>query len=164
MSIDGNQREVTWFELDPFVSEVVIWIDADIVEKHSEFKDAHLAERLISLCWKLSALDIAVVERSPEIVYLPNAALRTECGRSDIFPRWRYHCSAGESDPQGLRRYEKAADKVLQRRLGFIVRKTITVFQCLNARMIDGSRSRDELIDWKLFEEGKVLTNANRAF
>ena len=164
MSVDGNHGNASWFELDPFVSEIVLWIDADVVEKRMVFERADLARRFMCVCEKLASRGVVVIERSPNIVWLPSDALLTECGRSDIFPRLRYCCSADEPDPQSWRRYEKAIEKLLQRRLGFIVRKTVTAFQCFNAGMTVGSRSRDGLIQWQLTEEGLVVAKASRIF
>jgi hypothetical protein len=148
---DNYDKRTILFDLDPFVSDVVLWIDADIIEKRPEFNGIEPAKRVKCVCEKLVPHGIAVINRSPDVMWLPSATVLTECVRSDIVPCSRFYCSTAEPDPQDWRRYEKAVDKQLRRRLGYIVRNTVLVFQCINAGLlkIEG-RDGIGMVNWTL--------------
>jgi hypothetical protein len=135
----GQQEGPTEFELNPLISEIVLWNDAEILDRRPEFAKLNISTRVALICGELFFNGVAKVEFEPIAIWLPTDDIEHNCGGSNIVPRSHYALAAPVS-PEESRKLKKAMKEQLRRRLKFIVRMSVLAFQAYNSgfNRIDG--------------------------
>ena len=128
----GLQEGPTEFELNPLISEIVLWNDAEILDCRPEFAKLNISTRVALICGELFFNGVAKVEFEPTAIWLPTDDIEHNCRGSNIVPRSRYALAAPVS-PEESRKFEKAMKGQFRRRLKFIVGKSVLFFQAYNS-------------------------------
>jgi hypothetical protein len=73
------------FELNPFVSDVALWIDQEVIEIRPEFKAIDLGNRIARICLELHESGVATAIKPASVgVWIPTAEIEARIGGSSI--------------------------------------------------------------------------------
>ena len=150
------------FALNPLLSEIVLWNDADICDARPLFKKIEVSARVAWICAELATRGVATVLTEPSIVWIPTEEIEQQSGGSNIasLTHFRLDGCAPQAD---MRRFQKVMRKQFDRRLDFIIRKSVAAFQSVNAGFtrIDGTNGQG-LLRFALTEAGKLFVTNSR--
>jgi hypothetical protein len=103
------------FSLNPLLSEIVLWNDADICDARPLFRKIELSARVSWICSELASRGVATVLTEPSIVWIPTEELEQQSGGSNIasLTHFRLDGCAPQAD---MRRCQKVIRKQFDRR------------------------------------------------
>jgi hypothetical protein len=158
----GLQEGPTEFELNPLISQIVLWNDAEILDRRPEFAKLNISTRVALICEELFFNGVAKVEFEPRAIWLPTDDIEHDCGGSNIVPRSQ-HVLAALVLPEERRKFEKAMREQFRRRLKFIVRKSVLAFQAYNSGFtrIDGIDDIG-MLRWCLTDAGLLVSSGSQ--
>jgi hypothetical protein len=153
-----NQRGFV-FEVNPLILEIVLWNDAEILDRRPEFVVLQQATRVAELCKQLFFNDVAQVESQSPPRWIPTRRIEIDCGGSNIVPCSRYELTTSIGAEEG-RKFKNAIGGQLRRRLKFITRKSVLAFESYNLGLtkIDGFDDVG-MLRWRLTDAGARVCN-----
>jgi hypothetical protein len=143
----GAQNSIE-FELNPLISEIVLWNDAEILDDRPEFAQLNASDRIALICEGLFSSGVAEVEFLPAAVWLPTDNIEHACGGSNIVPRSHYVMRGAPVSQR--KQYEEAIERQLRRRLEPIVNTSVALFRLYNRGLTKINGRNDKgMLRWR---------------
>lgn len=152
------QKEMLEFELNPLISEIVLWNDADLVQGQLEFVELPKAFRIARICESLFSHGVAFVDFQPTAVWLPVSGIEQQCGGSRIVALSKYTLNLNFSSGGMQKAFEKAIKAQFREKLQFTVIKSVAAFRAFNNGFtsIDGV-DRVGMLRWRPMASGNAV-------
>jgi hypothetical protein len=120
------------FELDPFVSQLALWIDKEVITERQEFKVVDLAERMARICLELEEKGVTVRTSSEDISFWVTAPkIDKRIGGARVSQNERFTFSDG-ANAAVLGKFKMAVKVHLKRRLDSMLETEEAFFQLCN--------------------------------
>jgi hypothetical protein len=130
---DGQQADqLLEFELNPLVSEITTWNDADLVQDRTEFKALPKPFRVARICELLFSHGVAFVDYQPTAVWKPFPEIEKQSGGSSIVAPAKYTLNLDLSVGKLGGEFERAVKRLLRSQLSFTVTKSVAAFRAYN--------------------------------
>jgi hypothetical protein len=125
-------RDSHEFELDPFVSQLALWVDKEVTIERPEFKFVDLAERTARICLELQENGVAIMTSTEVIpVWATTVTIDLRIGGANISHNARFTSSSG-ANAALLDRFQKAVKEHLKRRLASMLDTEEAFFKLCN--------------------------------
>lgn len=126
---DPQSRE---FELDPFVSQLALWVDKEVTTERPAFKAFDLAERMVRICLELQENGVAIRAGTEVIsMWTTVVAIDLRIGGAKVSHNVRFAFSRG-ANAAVLDQFQKAVKEHLKGRLASMLETQEAFFQLCN--------------------------------
>lgn len=153
-AVEPKPRSGFPFQLNPLISEIVLWNEAEILDARPEFAALDHVIRVAEICKQLLINDVAWVDFQSPPVWVPTDRIERDCGGSNIVACSRYELTNSISAEDG-RKFKRVINGQFRRRLKFIVKKCVLAFESYNLGLtrVDGLDDIG-MLRWRLTDTG----------
>jgi hypothetical protein len=124
------------FELDPFVSQLALWIDKEVTTERPEFKAVDLAERMARICLDLQKNGVAIrADANGKSVWATAVAIDLRIGGAKVSHNAQFTFSSG-ANAALLYQFQNAVKGHLKRRLASMLEIEEAFFQLCNMEIM----------------------------
>ena len=135
-SLEAGERQSKNFELDPFVSQLALGIDKEVVGERPQFEVLDLAERMARICLELQAKGVVIKEDTRDAtLWLTAPKIDQRIGGAKVSRNARFALSSG-GNAALLGQFHLAIRVHLKRRLTSILETVEAFFQLHNTGMM----------------------------
>jgi hypothetical protein len=132
INMSVGESESIEFLLNPLLAEIVLWNDIEICNARPVLRQIEKADRLMTICQELSTRGVAVLRRHQNMLWIPTKDIERQSGGSNITSPFQFQLTGHPAHPD-LPRFHKVMERQLERRLDFIVLKSVAGFASVNA-------------------------------